>query len=401
MNRNFTKYWIGQSVSMLGSNMSLLAFPLLVLSMDGSTAQVGLIATSSQLTRLLLRLPAGHVADMVSPRLLMITADLIRLAALGSIPLVAGLAALGYPHLLVVATVEGAATAVSRSASSVIIANIVASEDLAAAFGREHASMAAALLSGPFLGGVLFAVDPILPFTVDAASYATSAALLLWMTAGHTVTGSSSTGDTGQDRSPLAGLRWLSGQRPLLRVLAFAMVFNLIAASAEVAVIVALRANASASPVVGVVMASAGVGAVIGSLLASRVIKAVRPGVLFVAVGTAWAIGAVVFSTSASPWVVGPALALLMTLTPSAGITISRCIVGMTPRELLGRVRAATDVPMSGLAALGPLLTGLAVGVMGVPHTWLALGAIALITTVVMGLPMLRLSAALTPARQG
>ncbi|GAA2139105.1 MFS transporter [Kitasatospora kazusensis] len=385
-NRDFRRFWTGSALSTLGSQMSLIAFPLLVLSLGGGAAQAGLVASCSLVTRMLLRLPAGQLADRMDRRRLMIGADLVRLVTVGSIPLAAGLGHLGYPQLLAVAVVEGIATAVFSPASTIAVRDVVPEEQLSDALAKDQAALAAASLIGPFLGGWLFTVDRILPFTADAASYAVSAVLLLRMV---TKPPAPATG-APVDNSATAGLRWLAKQPALLRALAFGALLNLVGSSAEVAMVVTLRGNGTGSTSIGLVMACAGIGAVLGSLAAPTVMKWLKPGQLFLIIGTVWSGGLAAFAVSQQPWVLGPLLVLLILLTPPAGIVVGQALLSQSPRELLGRVSTAANLLIAGLAALGPVVTGAALQGLGISPTWLLLAGLIAATTLVAALPMLR-----------
>jgi len=251
-NRDFRRYWTGSTLSTLGSQMSLIAFPLLVLSLGEGAARAGLVATFSLVTRLALRLPAGGLVDRADRRRLMLAADLVRLVALGSIPLAAGLGVLGYPQLLGVAIVEGCATAVFGPASRIAVRDVVSDDELSDALAKEQAAMGTATLVGPFLGGWLFAVDRILPFTADALSYAVSALLLLRMATRPRPADPAASRAAG---GGLAGVRWLARRPALLRALLFGSLLNLGGAAAEVAVVVTLREQHTGGPVIGLVMA--------------------------------------------------------------------------------------------------------------------------------------------------
>ncbi|WP_424217578.1 MFS transporter (plasmid) [Streptomyces sp. BI20] len=386
-NRDFRRYWISSSLSTLGSQMSLIAFPLLVLSLGYGAANAGLVATCSLVTRMLLRLPAGQVADRVDRRRLMLGTDLVRMAALAGIPLAAVLDVLTFPQLLVVAVVEGTATALFTPAGTIAVRDVVAEEDLPDALAKGQASMGAASLVGPFLGGWLYAVDPILPFTVDAVSYGVSA-FLVWRMRVRPMPAAASGGPP--DRRLTAGFRLLFSQPPLRRALVFAALLNLVGASAEVAMVVGLKTGGTSSTVIGLVMACAGVGAVLGSLAAPRLMRALSAGRLFLLIGAVWAGGLAVFASTSRPVVLGPLLVLMVLLTPVAGVVLGEAMLKGTPRELLGRVSTAVGLLASGPAAFGPGAAGVSIAFWGVAPTWATMAALVAVSTLLCGLPMLR-----------
>ncbi|MCF4135909.1 MFS transporter [Streptomyces sp. Tue 6430] len=385
-NPDFRRYWISSTLSTLGSQLSLLAFPLLVLSIGGSAAQAGTVATCSLVTRTLLRLPAGHLADRLDRRTIMVGADLVRLVALSSIPLVSALGGLGQTHLLSVAVVEGAATALFAPAATIAVRDVVPERDLTDALSRSQAAMASSSLIGPFLGGWLFTVDPVLPFAADALSYGVSAVLLLRI---GTRTPREGAG-AERDNRLTAGLRWLTHQRALLAALLFAAGINVVSAAAQTTMVVSLRQSGAGGTAIGAVMACAGVGAMLGAAAAPRLIKRITAARLFLLIGAVWALGLAVFSRTTQPWTIGPVLVVVVFFSPPAGIVVGRAILVLAPRDLLGRVSTATGLLMAGLASLGPVLAGSFVDSLGSSRTWLALAVTAAVVTVVSSVPLLR-----------
>ncbi len=74
-NRDFLLLWSGQIVSAIGSQVSLIAFPWLILALTGSPAQAGLIAAIRTLPYLLFGLPAGALIDRWNRKRVMILCD--------------------------------------------------------------------------------------------------------------------------------------------------------------------------------------------------------------------------------------------------------------------------------------------------------------------------------------
>jgi len=99
-NREFMLLWSGQALSGLGSQISQVAYPLLVLAVTGSPAKAGIVGFAQQLPIAVLALPAGALADHVNRKRLMIACDATRALALALIPI--ALAAGDLPFWLVV-----------------------------------------------------------------------------------------------------------------------------------------------------------------------------------------------------------------------------------------------------------------------------------------------------------
>src|SRR6202035_3242473 len=72
-NRDFTLLWTGQAVSGMGSAISGICYPLLILALTGSAAEAGLVSGAGLIANLVLLLPAGLVADRYPRKRLMVT----------------------------------------------------------------------------------------------------------------------------------------------------------------------------------------------------------------------------------------------------------------------------------------------------------------------------------------
>ena len=106
-NRDYILLWGGQMISSIGTRISMLAFPLLVLALTQSPAQAGLIGAMRGLPYALLILPAGALVDHWNRKRVMILCDIGRAIALGSIPLALVLGHLTIAQIYVVSLVEG------------------------------------------------------------------------------------------------------------------------------------------------------------------------------------------------------------------------------------------------------------------------------------------------------
>jgi MFS family permease len=367
----------GSFASSIGTAMSAIAFPLLVLGLGGSAVQSGSVASVSLGTRLAFRIPAGALVDRWSRRAVMLSADLVRAAALASIPAAAAAGVLHFPQLIAVAVGEGLATALFGPAASTLIRDLAEGDRLTEALGLDQSAQAAAYLVGPGIGGALYAADRMLPFSADAASYFFSA-LLLWRVTARTAPAER---PGAQDRGVTAGIRWLLAERTLFGTLLYAGVINLIASAIEVMIVIDLRARGEPGGRIGLILSCSGVGAILGSLLAPHLIKRFSVPAILLGLGVSWTGVLTVFGFYFSPWVTGALLVLLMALSPAAGVVVGQALFGRTPRHLIGRVSAATSVLLSGLSALGPLTAGASLQAFGPAHSWLTLAAVGAVVT--------------------
>lgn len=387
-NREYLRYRAGRLVSVLGSQLSGLAFPLLVLALGGSALEVGVLASFALFVKLGSQLPGGYLADRYSRRGLMITADLVRVVAYGSIPLAAALGRPPYAQLLVIAVIDGAGAAVFSAAATAALRDLVPAAQIPKAISQTQVTMGTMALIGPVLGGLCFAASRMLPFILDACSYLLSAVLLAGLAARPGALTAVGEGRQRAGQQMSAGLRWLRGQPGLLRIVAFGAALNLAATAAQVTAVVGLRERGTPAGVIGIVMACTGSGMVAGAFAGRRIVAWLGPVRLYLVAGTVWTAGLAVCAIHPSAPVIGPVLALLCLLSPASGIALAQATLGQAPPHLLGRVGTSAQMLGSTLAAIGPLLAGLALRSLGTTPVWVMLGALCLTATVVAILPL-------------
>ncbi len=181
-NRDYMILWSGQLLSVLGTSVSQLALPLLVLALTGSPAQTGLAALLETLPYVILALPAGALVDRWNRKGVMIAADLGRFAAFAVIPLAAATRHLHLLLIYIAVTIHGVLMTFFSMAEVAALAQIVSREQLPAATSQNQAAQEIGTLVGPPVGGFLFqSVSQTFPFLIDSASYLASVISLLFI----------------------------------------------------------------------------------------------------------------------------------------------------------------------------------------------------------------------------
>lgn len=180
MTRDFNRLWAAQTTSMFGSLITRAALPLTaVLWLHASAWQMSVLAMADVVAGLVISPFAGVWADRLRRRPLLIAADLLRAALLGSIPLAYLLGVLRYPQLVVVMFSAGACTVVFEVAHQAYVPLLVAREELMRANARLLATNAVAETAAFSSAGWLVQIlsGPI-AVAIDAVSFLVSAALL-------------------------------------------------------------------------------------------------------------------------------------------------------------------------------------------------------------------------------
>ncbi|MGW7260611.1 MFS transporter [Streptomyces sp. NPDC054834] len=176
----FWRYWGASTVSGLGDAVTAVALPLLaVLVLHASAFEVSLITAASYASWLLIGLPAGVLVHRLPLRGTQVAMDLVRAAAVASVPVAAALGVLSLPQLIVVALVVGLASVVFDVGNSTFLPSIVSKKELTARNSLTSGTRAATQLGGPSLGGVLVQLlGAATSIVVDAVSYLVSATLM-------------------------------------------------------------------------------------------------------------------------------------------------------------------------------------------------------------------------------
>src|SRR5260370_19554637 len=153
---NFRNLWLAQSVSLLGSQVTLLAFPLVaLLLLHASALEVSLLATAEFLPVMLLGLPAGAWVERLPRRPVLLICDGARALALASVPLAKVLHVLSLPLLYSVAFIIGLGTLFFDVAQLSYLPALVEESRLADGNAKLEGSRSFAQLAGPTVGGFL------------------------------------------------------------------------------------------------------------------------------------------------------------------------------------------------------------------------------------------------------
>ncbi|HTJ36725.1 MAG TPA: MFS transporter [Dactylosporangium sp.] len=176
----FWRWWTAGAVSSAGSAVSAVALPLTALTvLDASPVEMGLIAAASYVAWLLIGMPAGVIVQRLPLRAAQVGADLVRAAAVASIPVCWYFGVLTVAQLIAVALLVSLANVIFVVANATFLPMIVPPERLHARNSLNSATDASTQLGGPSVGGLLVqALGPVPTLLVDAVSYLASAAML-------------------------------------------------------------------------------------------------------------------------------------------------------------------------------------------------------------------------------
>jgi MFS family permease len=372
-NRGFRLLWIGQLLSDTGSEVGMLAYPLLILALTHSAVLAGIVGTAREVALICLQLPAGALSDRLDRRLTMIVCDVMRAALLVALGILIALHLASWPVVLVVSVIEGSASAIFNPAATAALPGIVPDGQLEEAWAATEARTWGASLAGTALGGVLFGLGRAVPFLADAVSYAASFGTV------SRIRGRFRPEQTAE-RKPLwheaaDGLR-LVWQVPILRATVLtAPLVNFAFNGVLFTIILAMRQHGTSTAVIGLVQAAIMAGGLIGGLVAPRLqgrmsVRTITIA-MFVAETLLFAVAALLIP---SPVVALP-VAIVPLLAPAGNAALFAVMLRSAPEEMRGRVTNTVSMVAMALAALAPLVAGLLV--QHVSGSW-AVGAFAL-----------------------
>ncbi|MFE4637820.1 MFS transporter [Streptomyces sp. NPDC056773] len=178
LGRPFGWLWAAYAVSTLGTWLAFDAFALIaIIVLHAGPAEVSALAAAGPAVAALVALPLGPWVEFRRKRPVMIAMDLVRFAALMSVPAAFAFGGLGLTQLAVVSVLVGAADIAFTAASGACLKALVRPEDLLVANGRFESTTWTATLLGPPLGGAAVAAfGPVMTVVGNAVSYLLSAA---------------------------------------------------------------------------------------------------------------------------------------------------------------------------------------------------------------------------------
>ncbi|BCJ36974.1 hypothetical protein Athai_44770 [Actinocatenispora thailandica] len=374
--------WGSQALSDLGSSMSSLAYPLVVLVLTHNAVLAGAVGTAAMVAKTAVRLPAGVLADRVNRRRLMLACDSIRLVAF------AGLAAsllLGYGNVLVIAVVamiESVCAAAFDTSAMSAVRNLVPLDQVSTAVARDEARSYAVGLVGPPIGGAVFGLGRALPFLADAISYLVSLVGLLLIRRPMQETAEPAGTATSPLRDLLEGLRYTVTTPFLRAAMLIAAPLNFAINGMLFGIIILLQRNGTPPVLIGTVETIVGVGGLIGALAASSMMRRFAFPKLLRAItllGIPLLLAA--WPLASTPLAAAP-VALLILLGPPLNAGLFGHLAATTPDRLQGRVNSAFMTAAMGLAALAPLLAGTLAAHFGAAGVVLAFTAAFAVSTV-------------------
>jgi MFS family permease len=375
-NRNFRRYFIGQSVSLLGDQITLIALPLTaVLALHATAGQMGALTTAYLIPNLLFSLHAGAWIDRRGRRRqVMLATDVLRGLCIATVPLAYAFGNLTWAQLYVVAFVTGSLSVFFYVAYGAFFQVVVPREDYVQANSLIHGSRAFSFLAGTSAGGILVQVlrGPY-ALALDAVSFLWSAFFL------GRIDAEEPPGSPSERGALLSGVRWIRGNaiiRAELLGVATLNLFNFMFFA--LFILYATRSLGVHPATLGIVLGAASVGTLLGSFVTARISRRFGVGPAFIAGCFLFPAPLILVPAAGGPHWVVLGILFISEFTSGIGLMLldimaGSITAGTVPTALRSRVSGAFMVVNYGVRPLGTSLGGILGATIGVrPTLWIA-----------------------------
>ncbi len=373
----FRRFWIGQTISMFGDQVSYLALPVVaVLFLDAGAEQMGVLTAIGLLPHLLFSLPAGIWLDRVQTRRrLMILADIGRAIVVAFVPLAFFLNLLSMPVLFGVAFLVGSLSVIFDISWNTVYVAVTRRDQYIQANSLLNGSRSISSVGGPAIGGVLVsALGAPVALVADALSFIGSALFLSRIDAPEPPIER----DPGSLRSQLmTGLKFIARDAVIAPTLLSVGILNFFNFCFQALLYLYVLDRLGVDPgVFGLALGAGAIGAVVGALTASRIGE--RLGI-----GRAYALGLILFPVAtilipvAAPDMPAAFVLVLLFLAEFGSgfgvmildINAGALLIARTPDQIRGRANGAFRFINMGIRPIGAAVGGVLGGLLGVRET--------------------------------
>jgi MFS family permease len=372
-NRDFVQFWSGETLSLYGTQITILALPLTaVLVFHAGARELGLLRFLGLLPYPAFSLLFGVWVDRSRRRPLMLGANFARMILLALVPILAATGKLHLVSLMVITFAVGAASVLfDVSWMSYIPTLIQDRRHLVEANTKLGITASSADVAGPGLAGVLVgALTAPVALALDSFSYLVSLVSILLIRV--------------PEPQPLApaekrrvgnelveGLRWVFGHRYLRAValVGFFCNFFLMFVS-SMFLLYAVRDRALSPSTLGLILSMGAVGGLLGSLIAGPIVRRGRLGRIYVLSMAAVFLGPALIPAAGGSKPVVEAMFIASFFISYSGLSVANVVIvslrqAVTSPSLMGRMSAGMRMMLFGGGALGSLTGGVLGGAIG------------------------------------
>ena len=384
--RDFLSLWGAETISQFGTQVSLLALPLVaILVLEETAFKIAALTSVEFLPFLLFTLPAGVWVDRLRRKPILVLGNVGRAVALLSVPVVYWVGGLTIWQLYVVGFAVGTCTVFFDVAYQSYIPALVGREDVVEANSKLEISRAAANIAGPGMaGGLIALLTAPVAVLVDAVSYAISAVLLFG------IRKQEETPPRAERRSLRdelgEGLHYVFRnpyQRTMVVMTALSNFFGQVVFS--ILLVYAVRELDLSAGTIGIALAIGNLGTLASALTAKRIGERLGVGRTILLASCLFGPGTLLIAFAPQAYAL-PLIVLAMIVIGFGGIlynvTAISLIQAITPDRILGRANASRRFVVWGVVPLGGFTGGALASTIGLRET-MVVGALGGLLTIV------------------
>jgi MFS family permease len=350
----------GSSVSMLGSRVTTIAYPMLVLYLTRSPAVAGLAVFAATAPSILVYIPAGALVDRWDPRRTMLVSESGRGIAIATVVLLLVLHRPSVPLIISMAIMEEILEVFAMLAERRYVRALVEPRHTSSALVQMETRTHVVVLAGRPVGGLLFELSPILPFLADAISFIVSVSALLGIR-NKQIGPPAQVSRTQLIREVRAGINWLRVDRFSRNATLLWACMTIISQALIMIFLAEAHSRQLSSATIGIVLAASGLGGAFGALAGSKLpvlgkqsrIK-IQPYI--------WSVALLTLAISRPSWQI-PCMVLVMIVLGFTGamgnVELDTYLNQRVPEGMLARVTSIGRLMSFSACAIGPILGGI------------------------------------------
>ena len=389
------------SVSMLGSRLTTIAYPMLVLYLTGSPAFAGFAVFAAIAPSILVYIPAGALVDRWDPRRTMLMSEAGRGIAVATVVGSLALHRPSVPLIICMAVSEEILEVFAVLAERRYVRALVKPHHVSDALVRMEARTHVVVLAGRPLGGLLFELGPIFPFLADLVTFIISVSALLGIRHKRMVRPARMS-CSQLIKEVRTGLRWLRGDRFSRNATPPWACMTLISQALIMVFLAEAHTRQLSSAAIGIVLAASGLGGAFGAVTGSWLpVLARQPRIRIQP--WIWSVALLTLAVSRPSWQI-PCMAAVMIVLGFTGamgnVELDTYLVKQVPDGMLARVTSIGRLMSFSACALGPALGGILIESYGVQRAVFSLFVMTLTLAVISIRVPSSISAAESPAAQ-
>lgn len=377
-NRNYRFYWLGQAVSMLGNHFTMLAIPLLIVHLGGSSDDVAYAISIVTLPPLLFSLVAGVIADSIPTKKMLLLLHVTVIVTLGTMYVGYNLNFLTIGLIYTLVFITGTCGTFASIVQSTLIKSIVPADSLVDAGAKIQQVNVLWTFMGPAIAGfVIEYFNLSIAILVDTLTFTAALYFFHRIFFKETVKTANLKSMTEFKAALMEGLKWplqpTESSRNFLfaSLLSFIITIGMAAPTGLLVYHLKVNLGLSAEKIGSFMAISSGIGFFFGSFLVKRL--SAKLGVFKVMGGasalTVLSIGGLGLTTQLT--LMGLAFVFYNFAVVIFRVSMSSYIIKIIPKEVLGRVMSISQLFSRGAFPFGALFYGWLSSQIGVAESFL------------------------------